>query len=114
MSKVPSNNKGWKSHYFFINCSWRWGFGLLWSSRSINNSPSGLSNDEYVQLEHLKEILSSSRMIRNMTEMRLVETGLSPTPRGVAHAHPPTLALVYFITMFTLLLSYLEFLGQAW
>lgn len=43
----PSYNKWWKSRYFFISYGWGWGFDLRWSSRSINNSPLGLSNDEY-------------------------------------------------------------------
>lgn len=80
---APSNNKGWKSHYFFISHSQGWGFKLLWSARSVNNTSLRLSNKEFEQLGHLEEILSSSQVIRNMTKEWLVEAGLSLTPRDM-------------------------------
>ena len=32
ISGAPSNNKGWKSRFFFINCSRGWGFSTGWTS----------------------------------------------------------------------------------
>lgn len=49
----------------------------------VNNSIPGLFNDEYEQLGYLKEILSSSRAVRNMIKEWLIEIGLSPTPWGM-------------------------------
>ncbi|CAL9749628.1 unnamed protein product, partial [Musa acuminata subsp. burmannicoides] len=82
VSGAPSNNKGWKSCYFFVSCSQGWGFSLRWLDQVIKNSYPGLSNDEYKQLGCLKEILSTSRVVMGITEEWLVETGLSPAPRA--------------------------------
>lgn len=59
-----------------------------------------LSNDEYEQLGCLKEILSTSRVVRDMTKEWLVEASLSQAPRGMAQENPP------FIICFIIILSY--------
>ncbi|RWW46217.1 hypothetical protein BHE74_00047867 [Ensete ventricosum] len=38
VSRAPSNNKGWKTHYLFIS-GLRWGFRLEWLVHSIATSP---------------------------------------------------------------------------
>ncbi|THU73439.1 hypothetical protein C4D60_Mb04t22860 [Musa balbisiana] len=88
VSRAPSNNKGWKSYYFFVSCSRGWRFSLRWSARVINNSCLGLSNDEYERLKRLTEILSTSRAVRDMTKEWLVEASLSPTPRDMVNLKP--------------------------
>ncbi|RZR77223.1 hypothetical protein BHM03_00002235 [Ensete ventricosum] len=79
---APSNNKGWKSRYLFVSGP-VWGFTLDWSAHPIGNVPPYLSKEESVLVGRLKGILSSSRAIKEMTELWLVEAGLSPTPRGI-------------------------------
>ncbi|THU66522.1 hypothetical protein C4D60_Mb05t15030 [Musa balbisiana] len=61
------------------------GFGLRWSARMIDNTAPALNDDEYRDLRRLKEILPSSRAIRNMTERWLIKAGLSPTPRDMVN-----------------------------
>ncbi|THU50763.1 hypothetical protein C4D60_Mb06t23750 [Musa balbisiana] len=68
VSRAPSSNKGWKGHFFNVCCARDWGFGLRWSARMIDNTTSALNDDEYKELRRLKEILPTSRAIRNMTE----------------------------------------------
>ncbi|THU56296.1 hypothetical protein C4D60_Mb11t15780 [Musa balbisiana] len=81
ISGTPSNNKGWKSCFFFISCSRGWGFSTGWTSRTIDNIPPLLSIGETADVNQLRGILSSSQAIREMTEEWLVEAGLSPTTR---------------------------------
>ncbi|RWW52195.1 hypothetical protein BHE74_00041388 [Ensete ventricosum] len=80
VSGAPSNNKGWKSHYLFVSDP-NWGFRLDWSAHPIGNVPAYLSEEESVLVGRLKGILSSSCAIKEMTEIWLVEAGLSPTSR---------------------------------
>ncbi|RRT49970.1 hypothetical protein B296_00026637 [Ensete ventricosum] len=77
VSGAPSNNKGWKSRYLFVSGP-VWGFTLDWSAHPIGNVPPYLS-EESVLVGRLKGVLSSSRAIKEMTELWLVEAGLSPT-----------------------------------
>ncbi|RZR88021.1 hypothetical protein BHM03_00015509 [Ensete ventricosum] len=81
VSGVPSNNKGWKSRYLFAS-SPVWGFRLNWSAHPIDNASLYLSKEESVLVGRLKGILSSSRAIKEMTELWLVEAGLSLASRG--------------------------------
>ncbi|KAJ8467478.1 hypothetical protein OPV22_030030 [Ensete ventricosum] len=80
VSGAPSSNKGWKSRYLYVS-GLGWGFGLSWSARPIGNAPPYLSEEETVLVGQLKGILSSSRAIKEMTELWLAEAGLSPASR---------------------------------
>ncbi|THU58481.1 hypothetical protein C4D60_Mb03t14740 [Musa balbisiana] len=60
-----------------------WSFGLRWAARVIDNTTPALNDKERKDLRRLKEILPSSQVIQKMTEVWLVEVGLSPTPRGM-------------------------------
>ncbi|RRT33762.1 hypothetical protein B296_00056006, partial [Ensete ventricosum] len=97
VSGAPSNNKGWKSRYLFVSGP-VWGFRLDWSAHPIDNASPYLSEEESVLVGRLKGILSSSRAIKEMTELWLVEAGLSPTSRG-------TVILPYF-SFYSCLLTY--------
>ncbi|RZS22385.1 hypothetical protein BHM03_00055151 [Ensete ventricosum] len=88
VSGVPSNNKGWKSHYLFVSGP-VWGFKLDWSAHPIGNVSPYLSEEEFILVGRLKGIFSASCMIKEMTELWLVEAGLSPASRG-------TVILPYF------------------
>ncbi|RWW58063.1 hypothetical protein BHE74_00035108 [Ensete ventricosum] len=81
VSGVPSNNKGWKSHYLFVSGP-VWGFRLDWLAHPIGNTSPYLSEEETILVSKLKGILSSSRAMKEMTELWLVEVSLSPTSRG--------------------------------
>ncbi|THU62254.1 hypothetical protein C4D60_Mb01t03200 [Musa balbisiana] len=85
VSKAPSSNKGWKKHFFYVCRSEGWSFGLRWATRVINNTAPALNDEERRDLRHLKEILPTSRVIRKMTEVWLVEAGLSPAPREMVN-----------------------------
>ncbi|RZS28271.1 hypothetical protein BHM03_00061844 [Ensete ventricosum] len=89
VSGAPSSNKGWKSCYLYVS-GLAWGFGLNWSAHPIDNAPSYLSKEETVLVGRLKGILSSSRAIKEMTELWLVEAGLSPASRVTGGKVPPT------------------------
>uniref|UniRef100_A0A804K6Z7 Uncharacterized protein n=1 Tax=Musa acuminata subsp. malaccensis TaxID=214687 RepID=A0A804K6Z7_MUSAM len=78
-------NKGWKGRFFFVCRSEDWGFGLQWAARVINYTAPSLNDEERKDLRRLKEILPTSRVIREMTEGWLVEAGLSPTPREMVN-----------------------------
>ncbi|RWW82095.1 hypothetical protein BHE74_00009468, partial [Ensete ventricosum] len=80
VSGVPSNNKGWKSRYLFVS-GLVWGFRLDWSTHPRSNASPYLSEEETVLVSRLKGILFSSRAIKEMTELWLVEVGLSPTSK---------------------------------
>ncbi|RZS00496.1 hypothetical protein BHM03_00030202, partial [Ensete ventricosum] len=80
VSGAPSNNKGWKSHYLFVSGP-IWGFRLDWSAHPIDNSSPYLSEGESVLVGRLKGVLSSSRAIKETTELWLIEAGLSPASR---------------------------------
>ncbi|RZR97488.1 hypothetical protein BHM03_00026686 [Ensete ventricosum] len=82
VSGAPSNNKGWKSRYLFVSGP-VWGFRLDWLAHPIGNASSYLFEEETVLVDRLKGILSSSRAIKEMTELWLVEVGLSPTSKGI-------------------------------
>ncbi|RZS13566.1 hypothetical protein BHM03_00045167, partial [Ensete ventricosum] len=82
VSGAPSNNKGWKSRYIFVSGP-VWGFRLDWSAHPIDNAPPYLSKEEFVLVGRLKEIISSSCVIKEMTELWLVKAGLSPASRGI-------------------------------
>ncbi|RRT60883.1 hypothetical protein B296_00031523 [Ensete ventricosum] len=88
VSGAPSNNKGWKSRYLYVSGP-VWGFRLDWSAHPIGNAPSYLSEEETVLVDRLKGIVSSSRAIKEMAELWLVEAGLNPASRG-------TIILLYF------------------
>ncbi|RRT33560.1 hypothetical protein B296_00035663 [Ensete ventricosum] len=88
VSGAPSNNKGWKSRYLYVSGP-VWGFRLNWSAHPIDNASPYLSKEETVLVGKLKGILSSSRAIKEMVELWLVEAGLSPASRG-------TIILLYF------------------
>ncbi|RRT33232.1 hypothetical protein B296_00052828, partial [Ensete ventricosum] len=60
-----------------------WGFRLDWSAHLIDNVSPYLSEEESVLVDRLKGILSSSCAIKEMTELWLVEAGLSPASRGI-------------------------------
>ncbi|RRT33034.1 hypothetical protein B296_00050854, partial [Ensete ventricosum] len=75
-------NKGWKSRYRFVSGP-VWGFRLDWSAHPIGNASPYLSEEEFVLVGRLKGILSSSCAIKKMTELWLVEAGLSPASRGI-------------------------------
>ncbi|RZS23152.1 hypothetical protein BHM03_00056020 [Ensete ventricosum] len=72
-----------------------WHFGIEWSTHSISNVPSNLSDEETNMVERLKGILSASRAIRNLTEEWLVEAGLSLASRGMPY---PFVKLRYLIS----------------
>ncbi|RWV77083.1 hypothetical protein GW17_00062145 [Ensete ventricosum] len=78
---APSNNKGWKSRFMYISHPQGREFGLEWSCYPINNAPPYLTDEDSILVGRLNDILSSSRMIRNLTEQWLVKAGLSPAPR---------------------------------
>ncbi|RRT32114.1 hypothetical protein B296_00047123, partial [Ensete ventricosum] len=75
-----SNNKGWKSRYLYVSGP-VWGFRLDWSAHPIGNVSPYLSEEETILVGKLKGILSSSRAIKEMAELWLVEAGLSPASR---------------------------------
>ncbi|RRT45323.1 hypothetical protein B296_00035612 [Ensete ventricosum] len=77
---APSNNKGWKSRYLFVSGPVS-RFRLNRSAHPIGNASPYLSEEESVLVDRLKGILSSSRTIKEMTELLLVEAGLSPSSR---------------------------------
>ncbi|RWV91106.1 hypothetical protein GW17_00046634, partial [Ensete ventricosum] len=81
---TPSNNKGWKSHFFFVSTFICCGFGLKWIDCDVDNSPPFLLKEEVEQVAHLRGILSSSKAIKSMSKDWLVEAGLSLIPRGMA------------------------------
>ncbi|KAJ8510847.1 hypothetical protein OPV22_001281 [Ensete ventricosum] len=80
VSGAPSSNKGWKSRYLYVS-GLGWGFGFSWSAHPIGNAPPYLSEEEAVLVGRLKGILSSSCAIKEMTELWLVEAGLSPASK---------------------------------
>ncbi|RRT31145.1 hypothetical protein B296_00056559, partial [Ensete ventricosum] len=80
VSGAPSSNKGWKSRYLYVSGP-VWGFRLDWSAHPIGNAPPYLSEEETILVGRLKGILSSSRMIKEMAELWLVEASLSPASR---------------------------------
>ncbi|RRT77853.1 hypothetical protein B296_00022529 [Ensete ventricosum] len=81
VSGAPSNNKGWKARYLFVSGP-NWGFRLDWLAHPIGNVLSYLSEEESILVGRLKGILSSSCAIKEMTELWLVEAGLSPASRA--------------------------------
>ncbi|RRT85074.1 hypothetical protein B296_00003490 [Ensete ventricosum] len=66
-----------------------WGFRLDWSAHPIGNASPYLSEEEIILVGKLKEILFSSCAIKEITELWLVDAGLSPASRG-------TVILLYF------------------
>ncbi|RZS22234.1 hypothetical protein BHM03_00054977 [Ensete ventricosum] len=97
VSGAPSNNKGWKSRYLFMSGP-VWGFKLDWSAHPIGNASPYLSEEESVLVDRLKEILSSSRTIKEMIELWLVEVDrmdlgeLRGMPKVSSGKAPPTRA----------------------
>ncbi|RRT40268.1 hypothetical protein B296_00043246 [Ensete ventricosum] len=88
VSRAPSNNKCWKPRYLYVSGP-VWGLGSTSRhSRSVTPPPY-LSEEEIVLVGRLKGILSSSRAIKEMVELWLVEAGLRPASRG-------TIILLYF------------------
>ncbi|RRT32247.1 hypothetical protein B296_00053384 [Ensete ventricosum] len=81
VSGAPSNNKGWKSRYLFVS-GLVWGFRLDWSAHPIGNASPYLSEEEIILVDILKGIFSSSRAIKEMAELWLVEAGLSPASKN--------------------------------
>ncbi|RRT45127.1 hypothetical protein B296_00050494 [Ensete ventricosum] len=86
MSSVPSSNKGWKSHFFFISCCRGWSFPTEWTSRMVSSSVPILSAYKIELVEILRGILSISRGVKDMNEAWLAEAGLSHAPRGIVPA----------------------------
>ncbi|RRT36963.1 hypothetical protein B296_00046168 [Ensete ventricosum] len=82
VSGVPSNNKGWKSCYIFVSGP-VWGLRLDWSAHPIGNASPYLSEEEFVLVDRLKGIISSSCVIKEMAELWLVKAGLSPASMGM-------------------------------
>ncbi|RWV91984.1 hypothetical protein GW17_00045685 [Ensete ventricosum] len=80
VSGAPSNNKGWKPRYLYVSGPVG-GFRLDWSAHPIGNASPYLSEEETVLVGRLKGIISSSRVIKEMAELWLVEAGLSPASR---------------------------------
>ncbi|RWW87099.1 hypothetical protein BHE74_00004096 [Ensete ventricosum] len=80
VSGAPSNNKGWKSRYLFVSGP-VWRVRLDWSAHPIGNGSPYLSEKEFVLVGRLKGIISSSCVIKEMTELWLVKAGLSPASR---------------------------------
>ncbi|RWW36941.1 hypothetical protein BHE74_00058001, partial [Ensete ventricosum] len=89
VSGAPSSNKGWKSRYLYVS-GLGWGFGFSWSAHPIGNAPPYLSEEETVLVGRLKGILSSSRAIKEMTELWLAEAGLSPASKVAGGRAPPS------------------------
>ncbi|RRT85596.1 hypothetical protein B296_00002971 [Ensete ventricosum] len=83
VSGAPSNNKGWKVRFFFISHSRGWGFRPKWTARSVSHVAPNLLDEESELVGILWGILSSSRAIKDMTEARLVEVGLSLARRDM-------------------------------
>ncbi|RRT72065.1 hypothetical protein B296_00028126 [Ensete ventricosum] len=107
MGGAPSNNKVWKSYFFFISYRWSWSFLTEWTSRMVNNSVPVLSTDEIELVEILQGILSTSKGVKDMNETWLAEVGLSPVPRGmfflfVYHAEYVFLIVHCHVEMFNL------------
>ncbi|RRT31790.1 hypothetical protein B296_00053126 [Ensete ventricosum] len=89
---APSNNKGWKSRYLYVSGP-VWEFRLDWSAHPIGNASPYLFEKEIILVGRLKGILSSSRAIKEMAKLWLVEAGLSPASRdqmdlGELHGMP--------------------------
>ncbi|RRT33168.1 hypothetical protein B296_00037581 [Ensete ventricosum] len=68
------------SHYLFFSGP-IYGFRLDWSAHPIGKASPYLSEEETILVGRLKGILSSSCAIKKMTELWLVEAGLSPASR---------------------------------
>ncbi|RRT81452.1 hypothetical protein B296_00000578 [Ensete ventricosum] len=81
LAGAPTNNKGWKAQYFFISGP-SWGFKVDWSVHPISNILPCLSEEESTLANRLKKIFSLSQAIGDMTELWLVEAGLSPAFQG--------------------------------
>ncbi|RWW62751.1 hypothetical protein BHE74_00030107, partial [Ensete ventricosum] len=61
------------------------GFQPEWTARTLSNGPPSLLDKESELVGRLKSILSSSRAIKDMIEVWLVEVGLSPKSRSMAY-----------------------------
>ncbi|RWW39843.1 hypothetical protein BHE74_00054785 [Ensete ventricosum] len=83
VSGAPSNDKGRKSHFFFISYRRGWSFPTEWTSRMVNSSVPVLSIDETELVEILREILSISRGVKDINQAWLVEASLNLAPRGM-------------------------------
>ncbi|THU66780.1 hypothetical protein C4D60_Mb05t17820 [Musa balbisiana] len=55
ISDAPSNNKGWKKHFFFVNCSQEWGFSTGWAFQTIDNISPSLSAGETTDVDRLRD-----------------------------------------------------------
>ncbi|RWW35570.1 hypothetical protein BHE74_00059484, partial [Ensete ventricosum] len=66
---------------YYLTARVIWGFRLDWSAHPIGNASPYLSEKETVLIDRLRGILSTSRAIKEMTELWLVEAGLSPASR---------------------------------
>ncbi|RZS25564.1 hypothetical protein BHM03_00058785, partial [Ensete ventricosum] len=91
VSGAPSNNKGWKSRYLYVS-GLVWGFRLNWLAHRLATPPY-LSEEETILVSRLKGILSSSRAIKEIAELWLVEASLGPASRdrmdlGELHGMP--------------------------
>ncbi|RZS11593.1 hypothetical protein BHM03_00042938, partial [Ensete ventricosum] len=86
MKSCYSSDSTLKAHrlveFFFISCSQGWGFRLEWTAQLVNQTTPALSDDESKMVGILQGILSSSRVMRDMTKAWLVEAGLSLAPRA--------------------------------
>ncbi|RWW22239.1 hypothetical protein GW17_00013581 [Ensete ventricosum] len=82
VGNAPSNNKVWKSCFFFVSAFRGWGFSFKWIVDDVDNSPPFLLKYKAEQVVRLREILSSSKAIKSMSEGWLVEAGLISYEKG--------------------------------
>ncbi|RRT80476.1 hypothetical protein B296_00023684 [Ensete ventricosum] len=83
---APSNNKGWKSCFFFMSALRGWGLDLKCTGHDVDNTNPLLSKDEAGKVVYLRRIIFSSKSIKSMSEDWLVEEGLNLAPKGTAHS----------------------------
>ncbi|RWV79254.1 hypothetical protein GW17_00059646, partial [Ensete ventricosum] len=70
------------------------GFKLKWSVHPISNVASYLSEEDPILVGRLKGILSSSRAIREMIELWLVDVGLNPAFRELKSGGGPEVVAI--------------------
>ncbi|RRT65508.1 hypothetical protein B296_00041036 [Ensete ventricosum] len=90
------------NYEMYVSCSRGYGFCLEWYARTLNNFPPFLSNEEFELVVRFRGILLSSRVIRGMTEICLVEAGLNQAPQGMKEIPSlfPPLGSIYSGTNF--------------
>ncbi|RRT51931.1 hypothetical protein B296_00047701 [Ensete ventricosum] len=83
-----------ESRQLLLNRPYWWGFKLKWSVHPISNVASYLSEEDPILVGRLKGILSSSRAIREMIELWLVDVGLSPPFRELKSGGGPEVVAI--------------------